>query len=115
MRSVLCVQCLKGSPVNAMGQSELLYLRDAREATDAPTLKTCLAEGATARSGGVSSACNPYLGPEYQPTGSGCSAGHWFNRCDAWWRGWDAENERRLSAFQGMTTGRHLSPHAVAT
>ena len=77
-----------------MGQSESGYMK---EKAGQATLESCRLEGSIARCHGVSSASNPYLAPEHQPSAGGGSEQSWYLRCDAWWRGWDAEDERRRS------------------
>jgi hypothetical protein len=52
------------------------------------------AEGTACRAWGKTSVLNPYLRREALPANTGQDQATWFRNCDAWWRGWDAEDER---------------------
>jgi|NGEPerStandDraft_6_1074524.scaffolds.fasta_scaffold138963_2 hypothetical protein len=58
-------------------------------------------KGALARSCGISSNENPYVRPEALPPTTGETREVWFRQCDAWWRGWDGEDERRRTERLG--------------
>lgn len=70
-----------------MGQSERGYVRD--------LLERARSDGGRACREGASSAINPYLQRDFMPSQSGVSEQAWFSACEAWWRGWDDEDERR--------------------
>ena len=77
-----------------MGQSEARYLQEKFKQSQSTS---CRREGEQARTAGLSSAENPFLRSAAFPAASGQSEADWFYRCDAWWRGWDAEDSRLRS------------------
>lgn len=74
-----------------MGQSEQRYLAEKR----LREVERCRQQGALDRESGVSSVANPFLERSALPSQSGDTEQNWFDRCDAWWRGWDMEDARR--------------------
>ena len=58
-------------------------------------------KGALARSCGMSSNENPYVRSDALPPMTGQTREVWFLQCDAWWRGWDGEDERRRAERLG--------------
>ena len=74
-----------------MAQSEEGYLRAQLELSSVEVARIM---GMLARQAGASAAQNPFLDPASLPCRTGVGEQARFRRCDAWRRGWDAEDLR---------------------
>ena len=82
--------------------------RSTNQTTGIQWEQTALAStrGALARARGQRSDGNPFLSPEQMTPRTGESHAVWFAKCDAWWRGWDAEDAfRRVQHLDAVAAG----------
>lgn len=65
-------------------------------------------EGAAARAMGIPSSLNPYLHSDPQAAATSAQQAIRLTQCDAWWRGWDQEDVRRLDATSKSVEKRDM-------